>query len=483
MKKQIFNPYMPSWEHVPDGEPHVFGDRVYVYGSHDFFNGWVFCQGDYVCYSAPVTDLTDWRYEGVIYPKTSEEMNADGHMCLYAPDVTQGPDGRYYLYYVYDKVGFVSVAVCDTPAGKYKFYGHVHYKDGTKLGDRKGDMPQFDPAVLTEGDKTYLYTGFCGNHMKDRIGAMATVLGPDMLTIEEEPVIIAPGDCYTDVTAPVATECPYKQDSVENWKGYKDHAFFEAPSIRKIGDTYYFVFSSQVMHELCYATSKNPTAGFTYRGVIVSNVDMHIDSYKPADMPACFGANNHGGFELINGQYYIFYHRHTNGNWFNRQGCAEKMQVLADGSIPQVQITSCGLNNGPLEGKGFYPAYIACNIFNPDEKNFIVDIRHPRITQDGKDGDQEEGYIANMQNGYTLGFKFFDFKDVKKISVTTRGYVYGKYEVRTKWDGPVLAEITPIGSNIWETFSADISLPDGVGELYFKFVGGGTHQFKGFTLD
>ena len=133
-------------------------------------------------------------------------------------------------------------------------------------------------------------------------------------------------------------------------------------------------------------------------------------------------------------------------------------------------------------GAGCYPAYIACNIFNPDEKNFIVDIRHPRITQDGKDGDQEEGYVANMQYGYTLGFKFFDFKGVRKISVTTRGYVYGKYEIRTKWDGPVLAEITPIGSNIWESFSADLALPDGVGELYFKFVGGGTHQFKGFKI-
>ena len=88
-----------------------------------------------------------------------------------------------------------------------------------------------------------------------------------------------------------------------------------------------------------------------------------------------------------------------------------------------------------------------------------------------------------MQNGYTLGFKFFDFKDVKKISIETRGYVYGKYEVRTKWDGPVLAEITAGCSNIWERNSADIKIPDGVGELYFKFVGGGTHQFKGFTLE
>ena len=71
------NPYLPNWEYIPDGEPHVFGDRVYVYGSHDYFNGNVFCLGDYVCYSAPVTDLTDWKYEGVIYEKTTEEMTKE----------------------------------------------------------------------------------------------------------------------------------------------------------------------------------------------------------------------------------------------------------------------------------------------------------------------------------------------------------------------------------------------------------------------
>ena len=48
MKKQALNPYLPSWEYVPDGEPYVFDGRVYVYGSHDFYNGYVFCMGDYV---------------------------------------------------------------------------------------------------------------------------------------------------------------------------------------------------------------------------------------------------------------------------------------------------------------------------------------------------------------------------------------------------------------------------------------------------
>ncbi len=132
----------------------LFGDRVYVYGSHDFYNGYVFCMGDYVCWSAPVDDLGNWRYEGVIYPRNTDPLNKEGKMCLYAPDVTVGPDGRYYLYYVLDKVSVVSVAVCDSPAGKYEFYGYVHYEDGTRLGERPGDEPQFDPGVLTEGNTT-----------------------------------------------------------------------------------------------------------------------------------------------------------------------------------------------------------------------------------------------------------------------------------------------------------------------------------------
>ena len=41
--KQAFNPFLPSYEYIPDPEPRVFGDRVYVYGSHDKFNGIAFC--------------------------------------------------------------------------------------------------------------------------------------------------------------------------------------------------------------------------------------------------------------------------------------------------------------------------------------------------------------------------------------------------------------------------------------------------------
>ena len=464
MKAKGLNPYLPSWEYIPDGEPYVFGDRVYIYGSHDFYNGYVFCMGDYVCWSAPIDDLGNWRYEGVIYPRNEDPLNKEGKMCLYAPDVTVGPDGRYYLYYVLDKVSVVSVAVCDTPAGKYEFYGYVHYADGTRLGEKPGDEPQFDPGVLTEGDVTYLYTGFCGRGDKSRHGAMATVLDADMLTIKEAPVFVAPGYEYSKGTQ------------------FENHAFFEAPSIRKNGDTYYFVYSSEVMHELCYATSKSPTKDFVYGGVIVSNCDMHIDTYKPADMPTAYGANNHGSIVKINDDWYIFYHRQTNGSWYSRQGCAEKIQIAADGSIKQVEITSCGLNGGPLPGVGVYPAYLACNLFTDTPSMYVGGDRFPKVMQDGKDGDEYNGYIGNVSNSTTAGFKYFDCKGVKKIRLTARGYGNGTFEIKTKWDGEVLATITVGYTNVWEDYVTDINIPDGVHALYFRYNGGGSIHFKEFEL-
>ena len=120
MAKQVFNPYLPSWEYVPDREPHVFGDRADVYISHDHAHGATFYLGDYICWSAPIDNLKDWHYEGIIYKK-NQDPSQDGRMVMYAPDETKGPDGKYYLYNVFDKVGFVSVAVCDSPAGKYEF--------------------------------------------------------------------------------------------------------------------------------------------------------------------------------------------------------------------------------------------------------------------------------------------------------------------------------------------------------------------------
>ena len=464
MKKQAFNPYLPSWEYIPDGEPHVFGGRVYVYGSHDYFNGYVFCMGDYVCWSAPEEDISEWRYEGVIYPKTSDPLNRAGLMNLYAPDVTLGPDGRYYLYYVLDKVNVVSVAVCDTPAGTYTFYGYVHYADGTRLGERDGDEPQFDPGLLTEGDKTYLYTGFAGKGDRRRHGAMVTVLERDMLTIREAPVFVVPGHAFAEGTE------------------YEGHAFFEASSIRKYMDQYYFIYSSTAMHELCYAVSSRPTCGFRFGGVIVSNNDTHIGTYKPADKPANYGGNNHGSIIAIMGQWYVFYHRHTNGTCFSRQGCAQRIDILPDGTIPQVEITSCGLNDGPLRGEGEYPAYIACNLWTQTDHAMSDDLNLPKIIQDGCDGNKTDGYIAQIRDGTCIGFKYFLFQGVRGINLTIRGYAHGSFDMKTNWDGAVLGRVEVESSNHWQTFRSYTAYPDGVHALYLIYHGSGNLMLKSFTL-
>lgn len=469
-----YNPYLPGWEYIPDGEPHVFGDRVYVYGSHDRAGGFAYCLNDYVCWSAPTCDLSDWRYEGVIYGRNDDPLNASGAACLYAPDVTQGPDGRYYLYYVLDRECCVSVAVSDTPAGRYAFYGYVHDASGALLGHRPGDEPQFDPGVLTEDENTYLYTGFCAIGDRSRTGPMMTVLGPDMLTIVREPVTIMPSQPYSRGTE------------------YEGHEFFEASSIRRFGDLYYFVYSSVAMHELCYAVSRRPDGDFHYGGVLVSNCDLHISTYKPANKPMYYGANNHGGLVRIGEETYIFYHRHTHGTNFSRQGMAERVEIAPDGSIAQVEMTSCGLNGGPLPGRGEYPSYIACNLLYEKRESlytggspgtgFWLDGCFPRIVKDGADGDEEPAYIANMTDGAIAGYKYFDCKGVRRVGVRVRGYCHGAFEVRTSFDGPALARIPVVSSTIWTDYEAEASIPDGVQALYLAYRGPGCASLLSFVI-
>ena len=232
------------------------------------------------------------------------------------------------------------------------------------------------------------------------------------------------------------------------------------------------------MHELCYATSDSPEGPFTYGGVIVSNSDFHIDSYKDAETPTAYGANNHGSLIEIAGKRYIFYHRQTNATWYSRQGCAEEVKFAADGSIKQVEITSCGLNGGPLRDTEEIPAHIACNLFAPDitePMHWLVGIgNQPRITMDGKDGDRGPSYIANIGTGTTIGFKYINFKGVKEIELTVRGYIHDSFEVRTELGGPVIGTVKVDSSDIWEKYRAACPIPDGVSALYLTKVGGGS---------
>lgn len=215
MKKQCFNPYLPSYEYIPDGEPYVFDGRVYVYGSHDRFGAMSFCENDYVTWSAPEEDLSDWRYEGIIFHRTDDPMNEDGKAPLFAPDVQKGTDGKYYLYYAPAGLNVIGVACSEKPAGLYSFCGHVKYSDNTLLGQKKEHGIVFDPGVFLDDDgQVYLYYGF-------------TPLGVDLKGVQTGSFVVKlEGDMYTMKEDPVPVEICGCAD--------RGHSFFEASSMRKI---------------------------------------------------------------------------------------------------------------------------------------------------------------------------------------------------------------------------------------------------------
>jgi hypothetical protein len=163
MKTQAYNPFLPLNVYIPDGEPHVFGDRVYLFGSHDREAGDTFCSEPYEVWSAPVDDLSDWSCPGVSFdPKQDPLYDPETRNAAYAPDAVQGNDGRYYLYYCLagyrGKGGYsnpIGVAVCDTPDGRYEYLGVVRNPDGTPFLK----YANFDPAVMNDEGTIRLYSG------------------------------------------------------------------------------------------------------------------------------------------------------------------------------------------------------------------------------------------------------------------------------------------------------------------------------------
>ena len=401
------NPYLPLYEYIPDGEPHVFDDKVYIFGSHDRFDGEVFCQNDYITYYAYLNDLEHWHYAGVIYQKTQDPRNAgltgkDVH-CMWAPDVVKGLDGRYYLYYCLDVLPEIAVAVCDKPDGKYEFLGYVKHPDGTPLGLKENDLVQFDPGVFIDDDKTiYLYSGNAPRtieDMSDDHRSQVMQLEDDMLTLKTMPKLLMPIVSQTKGTA------------------FEGHEFFEASSIRKINNKYYFIYSDINSNSLSYAISDKADEGYVFGGQLISLGDTLVNG-RTRDQARNFLGNTHGSIEYINGEWYVFYHRQTNRNLYSRQSCVERITIDENGMIKQPLMTSLGFRKEPLETSGTYSSAYACNLWGKDGVYEYVREKHeesdfPYITQEGIDReDSPLSYIKNMHHGSVAGYKYFKFDHV-----------------------------------------------------------------------
>ena len=487
MKQPVYNPFLPLHEYIPDGEPHVFGDRVYLFGSHDKEGGDTFCMLDYTVWSAPVTDLSDWRCEGTIYKASQDPLYNEERPYMYAPDVVQGNDGRYYLFYclsgrfgVGGYHGPISVAVCDTPAGAYEYLGFVRYPDGSPMKT----YVCFDPGVLNDGGTIRLYYGtqypfeeqegfaeneelirqemeMFGKSREEILGTPESVMGPSMCVLED--------DMLTVRGKPVHI-IPYRVRGTS----FEGHPFFEAPSMRKIGRKYYFIYSSQLNHELCYAVSDKPDRDFVYGGTIVSNGDVGYLG-RTQEQRLNMTGTTHGSIVEIAGQWYVFYHRLTHKSDYSRQACAERITIRPDGSIPQVPITSCGLGE-PLPASGTYPAAIACHITNghmPHGSNSVYETRFPHVTHAELPDGSRERFVAEISDPTLLGFKYFRLHGNDRLVLRLRGTGDGVFSVHLDPAGPAVGMIPVAPHTDWTQAGVQLQAPAGTTPLYLIYHGTG----------
>lgn len=428
------NPYLPLWEYIPDGEPRVFGDRVYIYGSHDRPGSDSFCDFKLKCWSASVNDLNNWVCHGDIFHtrddrdhKSDIDWNTDDTY-LYAPDVVQGKDGRYYLY-AYIVNGKGCVAVSDKPEGPFGLISKYKYTIPDEICCNGWFI---DPGVLVDDDgRTYVYCGF-------ERSFMAEINSENMYEVID-------GSCIEHFIPCEPTE--------EGGFDEKEKCFFEAASPRKINGTYYMIYSPKIGSRLAYATSDSPTGPFTYRGYIIDN---------GVDFP---GGNDHGSVACINGQWYIFYHRMTNGTIMSRRACVEKIEILPDGSIPTVEMTSLGFE-GSLDPYRITPADIACVLKG-----------QAFITEKSK----MERVITNIRDGDVIGYKYFDFgEDYSNTSICFTANIRG---MGADCHMHIYADDEEMGV-------LDISHSDGEYSTYLKSITGRhavyfriTTDYNGWTAD
>ena len=467
------NPYMPLWEHVPDGEPRVFehnGEkRVYVYGSHDIEKD-KYCGKDYVVWSAPVDDLTNWKYHGVSYETHYDSI-------LYAPDVVK-KDDTYYLYAAEKCGSLIVVASSKTPWGPFE------NPIETALG--------FDPGILVDDDgKVYAYWGGCA------APCYIAQLEDDMATIKEGTLVSNPLGHST---------CPW--DPVDDGHISLIDAFFEASSPRKVLGKYVYIYSKRYEKPIPQLGVYEPNNGFlSYRysdspfGPFHDGGDISFNGGEIIKMADGSGTmtypwgNNHGSIMQVNGQWYVFYHRQTGVNEYSRQAMLEPIDVAMgkDGNLyigdikyingepvssDVVPMTSQGAHINGLDAYKWISAGYACHMYGGDKRIYI----EPGYEQT----EDISTPIVNITSGATVGFRYLQFgnntpktvtvvlKDHKETLVNVRIDAYNGRIISTLKFSPSVDELTS---------DLDIALI-GKHAIYFEFKDvDGDVKFDRFTFD
>lgn len=409
------NPIVPTGTYMADPSAHQWKDgTVYVYGSRDEATSH-YCSSHYDVLSS--TDLIRWTLHRDVFsstPPNDEVAYSDEK--LYAPDCVEA-DGRYILFYCLSGGGQdEGTATAASPTGPFK--------DGRIVEGAS----QIDPSVFIDDDgQAYMTWG--------QFDCKIARLKPGLREIDP-----------STIRTHVITE--------------KEHFFHEGSQLIKRNGIYYLVYAHIGRRGmptcLGYATSSSPMGPYKYGGVIIDNFgcDPHV-------------WNNHGSIAEINGQWYVFYHRSTEGSVMMRKACVEPIVFNPDGSIDEVEMTTQGAS-GPLDPFQEMEAERACYLTGnvrvhgePDGNEMLDQIRH----------------------GDTAAYKYFNFtRSPDSISITLKSYSGGTVEVyANNLSRPLVCKFTvpPSDGKHPVRLSGKIRTRlEGVLPVFFRFKGSGDRLFS-----
>lgn len=464
------NPYLPLWEHLPDGEPRVFEDpdnpgkfRAYIIGSHDVrVNS--YCGPDIRIWSAPVEDLSKWRNEGPVFT-----YEIDGRWdVMYAPDlveVKRKDDTKEYYLYPHSRGPNreAMVAKGSSPVGPFTPVNLT--ADGKRTVP--GSIMGFDPSVYIEyitdpndrdyeiGFRAYGFWGFQRSFAAELDQSTMYSLRPGTQIIN---FFMPASSRYGVIRDPEGTTYPriFADEDIKTFN------FFEAASIRKVGNKYVWVFSGysgpdygmdSTNSALRYAYGDTPLGPWRSGGVLVDSRGPVLNENGTALTGGAWGHNTHGGLLEINDQWYVFYHRPPRGFGNARQPMVAPVKIdwdekpVAEGGKVRIraydpysedntwtakdgrgreytgaEVTSEGFQIYGLNPYKYYSAGIVCYLSNGGSLQDSWDIWDNSMS------------ITDVRNDNRIGYKYFGFGGLEQDQKGVKAFEGTKPGNNTKFN-------------------------------------------------
>ncbi len=414
-------------QYTADPSARVFGNKVYVFPSHDIpvvngkgRPGW-FCMEDYHVFSSE--NLSDWTDHGVIVTQNKVPWVRPDSYSMWAPDCIER-NGKYYFYFptaakdtvTYGRGFTIGVAIADRPEGPY-----------TPAPEPIRGVRGIDPNVFIDKDaQAYLYWS--------QRNIYAARLKENMLELDSEVMTLG---------------------------HLPDSGLKEGPYMFERNGIYYLTYPhvENKTERLEFAIADNPLGPFEVKGVIMDE--------SPT---GCW--TNHHSIIRFRDQWYLFYHHNDLSPAFDklRSIRADSLFFNEDGTIRKVTPT--------LRGVGITPAW----------DTMQVD-RYSRLSETGAriafldTQNRFAGWKTILdKSGSWIQYNSVDFGNRKLKHVLVKAIAASNQSLEIRLDspgGPVLATIGMTQDKHWRLYKETLpGYHEGIHHLFLVVKGSGAVEIE-----